>query len=183
MNSAGKFEPWPLWMAEDAAEPVLPASMVCNSSEILLHLARDGLGLIRLPDFMVRDAIAVGELVTVLDDFNRHRGSLRSKHLAPKLRAFIDFMSTELSSADGCSSGNVGQPSMRCGSGFNPTRLERRHQGGRTGNLPATDSGQIKLGFSSAAHAPRQCYERSVWGEQMDRVRALANPVRGRCVR
>ena len=50
---------------------------------------------------MVRDAIAAGELVTVLDDFNQHQGTFRmlwpsSKHRAPKLRAFIDFMGTEL---------------------------------------------------------------------------------------
>jgi len=36
-----------------------------------------------------------------LDDFNQHQGTFRmlwpsSKHLAPKLRAFIDFMSAEL---------------------------------------------------------------------------------------
>ncbi len=99
--STGKFEPWPLRMREGEAEPVLPASMVCNTTEALVHVARDGLGIACLPDFMVCDAIMAGELVTVLDDFNQHQGTFRmlwpsSKHLAPKLRAFIDFMSAEL---------------------------------------------------------------------------------------
>jgi DNA-binding transcriptional LysR family regulator len=99
--STGKFEPWPLRIPDGEAEPVLPASMVCNTTEVLVHVARDGLGIACLPDFMVRDAIAAGDLVTVLDDFNRHQGTFRmlwpsSKHLAPKLRAFIDFMTTEL---------------------------------------------------------------------------------------
>ncbi|SNB73976.1 transcriptional regulator, LysR family [Arboricoccus pini] len=99
--STGKFEPWPLRIPDGEAEPVLPTSMVCNTTEVLVHVARDGLGIACLPDFMVRDAIAAGDLVTVLDDFNRHQGAFRmlwpsSKHLAPKLRAFIDFMTTEL---------------------------------------------------------------------------------------
>ena len=99
--STGKLEPWPLCRPEGEADPVLLASMVCNTTEALLHVARDGLGIACLPDFMVRDAIAAGELVTVLDDFNQHQGTFRmlwpsSKHRAPKLRAFIDFMGTEL---------------------------------------------------------------------------------------
>ncbi len=99
--STGKFESWPLRMPEGEAEPVLLASMVCNTTEALFHVARDGLGIACLPDFMVHDAIAAGELVRVLDDYNYHQGTFRmlwpsSKHLAPKLRAFIDFMGAEL---------------------------------------------------------------------------------------
>ncbi|WP_339479371.1 MULTISPECIES: LysR substrate-binding domain-containing protein [unclassified Pseudomonas] len=61
---------------------------------------RDALGIACVSDFTVRDAIAAGELVTVLDDLNRHQNTFRmlwpsSKHLAPKLRVFIDFMSSE----------------------------------------------------------------------------------------
>ncbi|WP_414447522.1 LysR family transcriptional regulator [Burkholderia sp. 22PA0099] len=99
--STGKFEPWPLRLPPGEAEPSLSASMVCNTTEALLHVARAGLGIACLPDFMVREAIAAGELVTVLENFNQHRGTFRmlwpsSKHLAPKLRAFIDFMGAEL---------------------------------------------------------------------------------------
>ncbi|MEG0923010.1 MAG: LysR family transcriptional regulator [Comamonas sp.] len=99
--STGRFEPWPLRTPEGEAEPVLSASMVCNTTEALVHIARNGLGIACLPDFLVRDAIAAGELMTILDDFNQHQGSFRilwpsSKHLAPKLRAFIDFMGMEL---------------------------------------------------------------------------------------
>jgi len=98
--STGKLEPWPLRIAPGEAETVLPTSMVCNTSEALVDVARAGLGIACLPDFMVQDALASGELHTVLDDFNDHRGSFRmlwpsSKHLAPKLRAFIDFMSEQ----------------------------------------------------------------------------------------
>lgn len=99
--SSGKLESWPLRKQTGEAEPVLLATMVCSTTEALLHVARDGLGIACLPDFMVRDAIAAGELVTVLDDFNQHQGTFRmlwpsSKYRAPKLRVFIDFMSAQL---------------------------------------------------------------------------------------
>lgn len=95
--STGRLEPWPLARSEDAAEWMLPASMVCNTSAALMDVALAGLGIACLPDFMVRQAIARGELVAVLETHIAHQGSFRllwpsSKHLAPKLRVFIDFM-------------------------------------------------------------------------------------------
>ncbi len=95
--STGKFEPWPLKRAEGAPEVVVPASMACNTSAALIDVVLAGLGIACLPDFMVRQAIERGELVSVLDAHVEHQGSFRllwpsSKHLAPKLRVFIDFM-------------------------------------------------------------------------------------------
>lgn len=95
--STGKLEPWPLTRDAGAPEWALPVSMVCNTSAALLDVAVAGLGIACLPDFLVRPALQRGELVSVLDDHVDHRGTFRllwasSKHLAPKLRAFIDFM-------------------------------------------------------------------------------------------
>lgn len=95
--TTGKFEPWPLKCAEGATQWTLPASMVCNTSAALLDVAVAGLGITCLPDFMVRQAIARGDLVSVLDAHVEHQGTFRllwpsSKQLAPKLRVFIDFM-------------------------------------------------------------------------------------------
>lgn len=95
--STGKFEAWPLARGEDAPEWTLPASMVCNTTGALMDVAVAGLGIACLPDFMVRQAIERGELVSVLDAHVEHQGTFRllwpsSKHLAPKLRVFIDFM-------------------------------------------------------------------------------------------
>jgi len=99
--TTGKFEPWPLARSEDAPEWRLPTSMACNTSAALLDVAMAGLGIACLPDFMVRPAIERGELVPVLDTHVRHQGTFRllwpsSKHLAPKLRVFIDFMAETL---------------------------------------------------------------------------------------
>ncbi|MGQ3320023.1 LysR family transcriptional regulator [Pseudomonas brassicacearum subsp. neoaurantiaca] len=98
--STGRMQVWPI-NGEGQPDLNLPATLVCNTTEALLYVVRDALGIACVPDFTVRDAIASGELVTVLDDFNRHQSTFRmlwpsSKHLAPKLRVFIDFMSSEL---------------------------------------------------------------------------------------
>jgi DNA-binding transcriptional LysR family regulator len=95
--STGKFEPWPLLREPGSRELSLPASMVCNTSVALLDVALDDLGIASLPDFMVREALADGRLATVLGPYTEHQGTFRllwpaSKHQAPKLRVFIDFM-------------------------------------------------------------------------------------------
>ncbi len=99
--STGKLEPWPLTRDAGAPEWTLPVSMVCNTSAALLDVAVAGLGIACLPDFLVRPALQGGDLVSVLDGHVEHQGTFRllwasSKHLAPKLRVFIDFMGAEL---------------------------------------------------------------------------------------
>lgn len=99
--STGKYEAWPLQAVGNETTPTLNTAMVCNTSEALIEVARAGLGIACLPDFMVREAISKGELVTVLSEHIEHQGTFRmlwpsSKHLAPKLRVFIDFMVEEL---------------------------------------------------------------------------------------
>jgi len=99
--STGKLEPWPLKRDAGMPEWTVPASMVCNTSAALLDVAVAGLGIACLPDFLVRPALLRGELGSVLDAHVEHQGTFRllwasSKHLAPKLRVFIDFMGEEL---------------------------------------------------------------------------------------
>tara|TARA_Y100000296_G_scaffold86994_1_gene129125 strand:+ start:1621 stop:2520 length:900 start_codon:yes stop_codon:yes gene_type:complete len=95
--TSGKLEPWPLKRSKGAPEFTMPASMICNTSEGLMDVVLAGLGIACLPDFMVRQAIERGQLDSVLDTYIEHQGTFRllwpsSKHLAPKLRVFIDFM-------------------------------------------------------------------------------------------
>lgn len=104
--TSGKLEPWPLSRSADEPEWVIPASMTCNTSTALMDVAVAGLGIACLPDFMVRQAIERGDLEAVLDTYMDHQGTFRllwpsSKYLAPKLRAFIDFMIEEVFSHAG----------------------------------------------------------------------------------
>lgn len=99
--NTGRLEQWPLVVGEGQSVPVLPASMICNTIEVLLDVAKVGLGIACLPDFMVKSAIAAGELQVVLRDHTQHQGVFRilwpsRRYQTPKLRAFIDFMSSHL---------------------------------------------------------------------------------------
>ncbi|KPB71633.1 LysR substrate-binding domain-containing protein [Pseudomonas cannabina] len=99
--SSGKFELWPLRREDGADDLDLPQTMICNTTEILVDVARAGLGIACLPDFMIASAIKRGELVSILDDYTVHTGSFRllwpsSKHLSVRLRVFIDFLHSHL---------------------------------------------------------------------------------------
>lgn len=99
--STGKFEVWPLKQEVDAPDFDLPQTMICNTTEVLIDVARSGLGIACLPNFMVDKLIQTGELVPVLDEYIVHSGMFRilwpsSKHLSKKLRVFIDFMHENL---------------------------------------------------------------------------------------
>lgn len=99
--STGRFEHWPLRREAGVDDLELPQAMVCNTTEILVDVARAGLGVACLPDFMILSTIRNGELIPVLDDYTVHTGTFRllwpsSKHLSLRLRVFIDFMHTHL---------------------------------------------------------------------------------------
>lgn len=103
--SSGKIERWALGRAPDAPEIALPTAMICNNIETRLCFALQGLGIAYLPDFAVREALAEGRLVSVLDDYVEAAGTFRvlwpaSRHPSPKLRAFIDFLAARVFAPD-----------------------------------------------------------------------------------
>lgn len=73
---------------------------VANHSEVRLDGALQHLGLASLPDFTTRQALASGQLVSVLDDWAHvtdYAGTAwllypPNRYLAPKLRVWIDFV-------------------------------------------------------------------------------------------
>jgi DNA-binding transcriptional LysR family regulator len=96
-----KFERWPLRRDGQDMDLPLPPTLAANTIEPLLLMAEQGLGIACLPDILIRPQLKQGTLMTVLDDFVAHAGILRilwpsSRHMAPKLRAFVDFMSENL---------------------------------------------------------------------------------------
>jgi len=99
-----KFERWPLRQDGQDLDLRLTTTLAANTIEPLLLMAEQGLGIACLPDFLICSQLKHGTLVTVLDDFVAHAGTLRilwpsSRHLAPKLRAFVDFVSGNLLAA------------------------------------------------------------------------------------
>jgi DNA-binding transcriptional LysR family regulator len=99
--TSGRFERWPLSPEHARIETELPRTAVASTLEPLIYMAEQGLGIAYLPDFAIGRQLREGRLVTVLDDCTDRSGPLRvlwpsSRHLAPKLRAFVDFLAANL---------------------------------------------------------------------------------------
>ena len=64
-------------------------------------MVEQGMGIACLPDFAISRRLREGVLVAVLDDYAEPSGTLRvlwpsSRHLSPKVRAFVDFLAANL---------------------------------------------------------------------------------------
>jgi DNA-binding transcriptional LysR family regulator len=77
-----------------------PRRFTANSGFALREAALAGLGVVRLPDFMVDDDLAAGRLVRILGAWERELAIAAvyppARHLAPKVRQFVDFLAAEL---------------------------------------------------------------------------------------
>ncbi|WP_235207130.1 LysR substrate-binding domain-containing protein [Pectobacterium brasiliense] len=96
--SSGRLESWPLPPTARESPNDIPLSLVCNSIEMRIHLARQALGIACLLDFSVTKYLRDGRLQTILDDFANNSSPMwilwpASRDLSPKLRAFIDCLS------------------------------------------------------------------------------------------
>ena len=72
-----------------------------NNGEMLREVALGGRGLIQLPDFLVDDVVATGQLIRVLDDhapppFPLSAVYPRHRQTSPLVRAFIDFLAASI---------------------------------------------------------------------------------------
>ncbi len=100
--NTGRLEQWPL--PGDQELPELPRTLICNSVEMRVHLTVQGKGIACLPDFTVAEHLRDGRLETILDDYTHKQVPIwlvwpASRNLSPKLRAFIDCMSTGILSS------------------------------------------------------------------------------------
>lgn len=97
----GKLEKWPLKLGDSEPELVLPETMTTNTVEPLADAAIRGRGITFVPEFLVRDALKNGELVTVLDKYLSRQVVFwilwpANRYASPKLRVFIDYMCAHL---------------------------------------------------------------------------------------
>src|SRR6478736_2264804 len=99
-----KLERWPVWPEHAGIETEPPGAAVASTLEPLIFMAEQGMGIAYVPDFAIGRQLREGLLVTVLDDYTDRSGPLRvlwpsSRHLAPKLRVFVDFLVASLGPA------------------------------------------------------------------------------------
>lgn len=89
------------WKQQDAVIAVPTAVITCSNMEAVRAAAIGGLGIAFMPDFLARDALASGALVAILEDTTIPPSQFSilwpsSKHLSPKLRAFVDVVAERL---------------------------------------------------------------------------------------
>ncbi|TKB51499.1 LysR family transcriptional regulator [Ferrimonas sediminicola] len=76
----------------------------CNSGWALTDAAIKGLGLAQLPDYYVREHLASGRLVSVLDHLGEQGEGVwalypHNRHLSPKVRLLVDHLTASLAEA------------------------------------------------------------------------------------
>lgn len=100
-TGTGKVRDWHMVQREGDPELRIKSLFVCNSMDAVKAMAIQGLGIGGVPDFLACDALADGRLVQVLPDYVDPPNKLSlvwpsSRHLSPKIRVFVDFMSERL---------------------------------------------------------------------------------------
>lgn len=90
----GQFQSWDF--NNGYADPI-PAALSFNNLEALLQASLRGIGLTYAPQFIVKEYLASGEMISVLEDYLDDAGKFSvvwpsSRHLLPKIRVFIDFL-------------------------------------------------------------------------------------------
>ncbi|REL35828.1 LysR family transcriptional regulator [Thalassotalea euphylliae] len=73
----------------------------CNSGNALLDAAKQGLGLVQLPDYYIKDALQSGELIEVLHQYRDDKEGIwalypKNRNLSPKVRLLIDFLAEHI---------------------------------------------------------------------------------------
>ncbi|CAH9062102.1 HTH-type transcriptional regulator DmlR [Pseudoalteromonas holothuriae] len=72
-----------------------------NNGNMQASMAQSGLGICRLPEFYITDALSTGELHVLFEQFPQPQVHVYAiypskKHLSPKVRCFIDLLSEQL---------------------------------------------------------------------------------------
>ncbi|MBC3229707.1 LysR family transcriptional regulator [Serratia fonticola] len=99
--TTGKIMDWTLTSDPEITQLRLNSSLTLNNMEAMLTATIDGHGIAYMPDFLVKEALAVGDIETLLDAHTKDKGFFwalwpSSRHLSPKIRVFVDFICSQL---------------------------------------------------------------------------------------
>ncbi len=113
--NSGKLQDWPLVLSTGEPEVRIRHILTCNNMEALRGAVLRSLGIGCMPDFLAAASLKTGELVPLLIDHLDLPGQFNliwpsSRHLSPKIRVFVDFISTRLFSSE-CQLPSVAQSS------------------------------------------------------------------------
>ena len=98
ISSLPALRRWPFDTEEGIRVVHVGGNVVANTAETVLQLAVAGVGITRLTDIIVGDAIGRGELLPILADWH-HAEPVplfatypSGRHLSPKVKAMVDFL-------------------------------------------------------------------------------------------
>jgi DNA-binding transcriptional LysR family regulator len=96
---------WVMFGPNGATSVKVSGLLKANNGEVLLQVARQGLGIAFLPNFLVRDEIDKGHLVPVLEGYRLPELSVYAvsppnRFPARKVQAFITFLAERFEAAD-----------------------------------------------------------------------------------
>lgn len=89
---------WPFDTDDGVRVVHISGNVVANNTETVLQLALAGVGITRLTDVVAGEALRRGDLVPILTDWHHvepvplHATYPSGRHVAPKVRAMIDFL-------------------------------------------------------------------------------------------
>ncbi|WP_311239398.1 MULTISPECIES: LysR family transcriptional regulator [unclassified Xanthomonas] len=94
----GRPRPWTFRTGKSDTSFSGASRLIMDSGEALQRSACAGLGIAQLPDYLIRDDLALGTLVRILETFEPAPEPIRvvypsKRHLSPKIRRFIDLLS------------------------------------------------------------------------------------------
>lgn len=96
---------WPFDTDDGIRVVHIGGNVAANNAETVLQLALAGVGITRLTDVIVGDAIRRGKLVTILTNWHHvepvplYATYPSGRHLSPKVRAMVDFLVEEFGNA------------------------------------------------------------------------------------
>lgn len=99
--TTGKAMDWTSSANPEWTTQRMPSMLTFNNMEAVLMAAIDGHGIAYMPDFLARQALDNSLVQTVLDEYMLDDSQFwalwpSSRHLSPKIRAFVDFIATRL---------------------------------------------------------------------------------------
>ena len=97
----GRLDSWNFKVDGRARCITPPGDIVLNDDDLMLQTLLDGQGLAQMPAYQVCDALRAGELVACLgqfapDDRGHYLCYLSRRQLPKRIRAFIDFITTQV---------------------------------------------------------------------------------------
>ncbi len=99
LSTVASWNDWHLTGAGDGDDDVLglKGNFEANSADAIYHAALAGMGVARLSTYLIGDDLRAGRLIRLLPEYSQDDSSIvaiyrERRNLAPKIRAFLDYL-------------------------------------------------------------------------------------------